>query len=228
MSHQLNITRIKAVYNALGDIRDDVVFIGGAAVSLYADRAAEEVRETKDVDILVEVYTHQKFAELEEKLRAKGFVNDSSSKFAARYKIKGVIVDVMPVDKKVLGFSNRWYELGFTQSIKYVIDENHQVRIFSAPHFLASKIEAFNNRGRNDGRTSSDFEDIVYLLFYRDSIWNELANTERELKEYITKEFEKLLDNPYLEEWIDVHTGYGSPVGYYSIIPEMKKFIQRD
>jgi len=69
-------------------------------------------------------------------------------------------------ERNVLLFgANRWYELGFTHYIKYAVDANHKVRIFSAPHFLASKIEAFHNRGKNDGRTSSDFEGIVYLLF---------------------------------------------------------------
>ena len=33
-NHQNNLTRIKAVYNALGHLRDQVVFVGGATVSL--------------------------------------------------------------------------------------------------------------------------------------------------------------------------------------------------
>jgi hypothetical protein len=113
MSHKENITRIKAVYNALGDLKNKVAFIGGAVVSLYADRIAEEVRPTDDVDILVEIYTHPKFAELEEQLRKIGFVNDTTSKFVARYIYSGVIVDVMPVVQNILGFNNRWYVQGF-------------------------------------------------------------------------------------------------------------------
>lgn len=57
MSHQANITRIKAVSNALGSLKDQVVFVGGATVSLYADRAAAEARPTDDVDIVVEIAT---------------------------------------------------------------------------------------------------------------------------------------------------------------------------
>lgn len=34
MAYQTNITRIKAVANALKEIKDEVVFIGGATVSL--------------------------------------------------------------------------------------------------------------------------------------------------------------------------------------------------
>jgi hypothetical protein len=55
MGHRTNITRIEAVNNALGNLKDDFVFVGGATVSLYADRMAEEVRPTDDIDILVEL-----------------------------------------------------------------------------------------------------------------------------------------------------------------------------
>ena len=49
MSHRENITRIKAVYNALEELADQVVFVGGATVSLYGERPAGEVRPTDDV-----------------------------------------------------------------------------------------------------------------------------------------------------------------------------------
>lgn len=39
MSNSTNITRIKAVNNALGILKDKVVFVGGATVSLYPDRS---------------------------------------------------------------------------------------------------------------------------------------------------------------------------------------------
>ncbi|MEI9809551.1 MAG: hypothetical protein WDO16_17700 [Bacteroidota bacterium] len=81
MSHRINLTRIKAVSNALGELKDKVVFVGGATVSLYADRAAPEVRPTDDVDILVEISSRWDFAALEEQLRKIGFQNDISSGF---------------------------------------------------------------------------------------------------------------------------------------------------
>ncbi|QEC42618.1 hypothetical protein [Pseudobacter ginsenosidimutans] len=53
--HQ-NLVRIKAVYNALEELGNEVVFVGGATVALYADRPAIEIRPTDDVDILVELF----------------------------------------------------------------------------------------------------------------------------------------------------------------------------
>ena len=174
MSHQTNITRIRSVSNALGDLRDKVVFVGGATVSLYADRIALEVRPTDDVDIIVEIATRWQFAEIEEQLRKAGFKNDTTGKFLGRYLLEGFIVDVMPINEEILGFSNKWYADGYRTAIEYSIDDLHPVKIFTAPYFVASKLEAFQNRGRGDGRTSRDFEDIVFVLENRRSVWQEM------------------------------------------------------
>lgn len=182
MSHRENMLRIKAVYNALEELAQDVVFVGGATVSLYTDRVAEEVRPTDDIDILIELISYQAYAVIEEKLRQKGFTNDWESGVICRYKVQGIVVDVMPTSDQILGFSNKWYVPGFSNAINYILDEGYIIRIFAPPYFLATKLEAFKNRGHGDGRTSTDFEDIVYLLNNRSTIWKELRNTEKHLK----------------------------------------------
>lgn len=73
MSHQKNIVRIKAVHNNLADLKNRVVFVGGATVSLYADRQTLEVRPTDDVDVIIELINYNDRAKLEEKLRSIGF-----------------------------------------------------------------------------------------------------------------------------------------------------------
>jgi predicted nucleotidyltransferase len=225
MSHQTNITRIRAVSNALGELKNQVVFVGGATVSLYADRVAAEVRATEDVDIVVEITSRWEYAALEEQLRKMGFQNDTSSKFLGRYLLPGIIVDVMPTDETILGFSNAWYERGFKTAIDYTIDEQHQVKIFSPAYFIASKLEAFKNRGKNDGRTSTDFEDIVYVLENRRSIWDEMKNSEEPVYSYLRTQFATLGKNRYIEEWIGSHSNYYSPPSTYYILENMGKFI---
>lgn len=227
MSHQINITRIKAVNNALGDLKNKVVFVGGATVSLYADRVAPETRPTDDIDVLVEISSRWDFAALEEQLRKMGFQNDTSSKFLGRYLLPGLIIDVMPTHEEILGFSNKWYAQGFKKSIEYKIDDQNKVKIFSAPYFIASKIEAFKNRGKDDGRTSSDFEDIIFVLENRRLIWQEMHDAEPQLKEYLLKEFHSLFNNPYIEEWIDAHSGsYSSPSPYF-ILEYIEEFLKK-
>jgi len=220
-----NITRIKAVHNALGGLKDKVVFVGGATVSLYAQREAPEIRETKDVDILVEIATNWEYAAVEQQLRDLGFKNDTDSKFVGRYLLPGLIVDLMATDEKILGFSNIWYKEGFQTAIDYEIDDQHTVKIFDCPHFVASKIEAYKNRGKGDGRQSSDFEDIVFILDNRPSIWQEMDETADPLKGYLRKEFKKFADNPHIEEWIGSHSSFYSPPSAYLIIQDLKKYV---
>jgi predicted nucleotidyltransferase len=145
------------VFDALQELANDVIFVGGAAVSLYADRLGEETRPTDDVDILVEIANYKEYANIEEKLRTKGFVNDIESEIICRYKINGIIVDIMPTAKEILGFTNKWYMDGFKNAVSYKIDHHYSIKIFSSVYFLATKLETFKDRGNNDGRWSTDF-----------------------------------------------------------------------
>lgn len=225
MSQRENQLRIKAVYSALEELADNVVFVGGATVSLYTDRLAEEVRPTDDVDILIELISYQGYAAVEEKLREKGFVNDWESGVICRYKIQGIIVDVMPTSDEILGFSNQWYTLGFSGAIDYVLDDESVIRILAPEYFLATKLEAFKHRGKRDGRTSTDFEDIVYFLNNRSSIWQEINDAQQVLKEYLINSFRELLSNKYIDEWVNAHLEYAEQERQYFILGSMQYFV---
>ena len=226
MSHSVNITRIKAVSNALAKLETPVVFVGGATVSLYTDvEFRENARPTDDVDVIVELVAYKNYAAVEEQLRAIGFVNDIHSKVICRYKYQGLIVDIMPTSEKVLGFSNKWYAPGFKLAVDFKIDKQHIVKIFPDAYFIASKLEAFKNRGKNDGRTSSDFEDIVFVLNYRDTIWKELQEADEIVKRYLRDEFIKLLSFNYIVEWIAVHFDYTDRQRVDLILGRLKEFV---
>lgn len=116
-----------------------------------------------------------------------------------------------------------------TNAIDYTIDEDHTVKIFSAPYFIATKLEAFKSPDRennNDGRMSTDFEDIIFVLENRSTIWDELDNTTPDLKAYLQNEFKNFLENPSLDEWVDAHAGYGSPPATYFIISMIENFAR--
>jgi len=206
MSHQQNISRIKGIYNALEELKDEVVFIGGATVSLYAnDPVNTDIRPTDDIDILVEIATYGAYTKVQEKLNALGFELDTTSTITCRYLYNGLIIDVMPLYEDVLGFSNRWYPEGFVNKVRYQLDDNTAVNIFAASYFIATKLEAFKGRGNNDGRMSSDFEDIIFVLDNRKEIWEEMQNAGAALVQYLKAEFRSLYENRYLEEWIAAH-----------------------
>lgn len=163
-NHMQSISRIKVVYNALEDLQNKVVFVGGAVVAFYSDRIVLEPRTTDDVDIIIEVLNYREQADLDERLRQKGFTNDQASGIACRYKVQGIIVDIMPTVDKSFGFDSAWYAPGFRNAINYTIDDHHTIRILSPPYYIATKLEAFRDRGNGDGRTSQDFEDVVFIL----------------------------------------------------------------
>ena len=226
MSHSVNIIRIKAVNNVLSNLQIPMVFVGGATVSLYADiDFREEVRPTDDVDIVVEIAAYKNFAAIENKLRELGFENDIESKVICRYKINGIIVDIMPTDEKVLGFSNKWYADGFKNAIDFKIDKQHIVKIFPVEYFIASKLEAFKSRGKNDGRFSTDFEDIVFVLNTRSTIWQNLQDAPKAINEYLKNEFTQLLAHPYIDEWISAHLNYTEQRRVNLIIGSLTEFV---
>lgn len=224
ISHNINILRIKAVNILLEELSEEVVYVGGAAVSLYANRPGQEFRPTQDVDILVEVGSTGDYLVIQEKLRQKGFEVDTTSKFVGRFKAQGLIVDLMATSEAILGFSNRWYSDGFRNAIVFNVDEEVSVKIFTAPHFIASKFEAFKNRGKSDGRTSTDFEDIIYVLANRMEMWEEMNAAGNELRTYLKEEFAKLAKKEYLEEWIEGHVGFESSPATTYIIDQWRKF----
>lgn len=140
-----------------------------------------------------------------------------------RYKIHGIIVDIIPTNDSSVGFNNKWYPDGFNQAVDYQIDEQCTIKILSAPYFLATKFEAFKGRGNNDGRMSQDFEDIIYVLENRATIWEEIINSNEEVKNYLRGEFRNLLLNPNHSEWIDAHVERGFPPATLAILEELKK-----
>lgn len=225
MSQKQNILRIRAVSTALQELGNSVVFVGGATVSLYADRETEEVRPTDDVDILIELISYNDYAAIEKRLREKGFVNDIDSKVICRYKIQGIIVDVMPTSDEILGFTNIWYSPGFANSITYQLTEETEIRILAPTYFLATKLEAFKNRGKEDGRTSTDFEDIIFFLNNRSTIWEELKNTSSPLRNYLLESFKNLLAKKYVEEWVSGHLEYAEQGRVEFILGSLHEFV---
>ena len=52
----INIAVVAEVAEALQHIKQDIVFVGGAVVSLYAnDPAADEIRPTQDIDMTLNI-----------------------------------------------------------------------------------------------------------------------------------------------------------------------------
>ncbi|WP_426491229.1 hypothetical protein [Hymenobacter sp. 102] len=148
---------------------------------------------------------------LEEELRALGFRHDQESNVICRWRVAGLVVDVMPVgEDNILGFSNPWYPEGFAHAIPYVLPDETTIQIMPAVYFIATKLAALRSRGMSDIRLSSDLEDIVYVLDNRPALGAEVAAASPAVRAYIAAEVSRLLLHPELREAIDCQLPYGS------------------
>jgi hypothetical protein len=85
---------LQTVANGLGELKEDMVFVGGYVAELYAtDPATSDIRPTMDVDCVIELSSRRAHAELEENLRARRFKHDTSQGAPiCRWVFAGVIV----------------------------------------------------------------------------------------------------------------------------------------
>lgn len=195
------------IANALGDLREKVIFVGGCATGLLVTvQRAQVIRPTDDVDIVAQVANTAGYHQLESQLRSKGFVQDMRANTPiCRWSYQGVAVDVMPTDKHILGFANRWYPLAIEYANDFVLDAENTIRLIAAPFFIATKLEAFEDRGKNDLLLSHDMEDIVTVIDGRPSLIVEMQLAPRALQEYIAEKFSNLLMN---EDFLSALQGY--------------------
>lgn len=202
----MTITReLGAVASHLGDLRERVVFVGGMVRGLLVtDPAVAAVRPTVDVDIVVDVPSLVAHIAFSDELRRRGFreANEEGAPIC-RWIIDDVRVDVMPVDPALLGFSNVWYPGAVAQPME--IDTAHgRIRVIDAPHFVATKLEAFASRGGDD-YYHHDLEDIIAILDGRPELERELALAPRELRAFLAERAATLLATPNFVEAVPGH-----------------------
>ena len=199
---QINRKVIKTIAHALGNLNDKVVYVGGAVVSLYIDdKAAEDIRPTKDIDISLEIASIAELEKLREDLSKKGFKQSHEDDVICRFRFEDIKVDVMAT--KAVGWApaNPWFESGFQTAIPIVVD-GAAIKILTLPYFLATKFSAFYDRGGKDPRFSTDFEDITYILNYTSNFKEQILKAEKVVQVYLKEAFLKILNDSLLQEAI--------------------------
>ncbi len=160
------VQAIGLVARALGNLCDQVVFVGGAVAALYSsDGVAVDVRITKDVDCIIEVGTVGGYHDLTMALRCRDFKEDNTPGAPrCRFRLDLLVVDVMPTDESVLGFSNRWFPEALRTAEQQTLEDDLRIRVVRPLYFVATKLVAFADRGEGDYFASHDLEDIVSVL----------------------------------------------------------------
>lgn len=191
-----NLEILESVVHYLGSLSERMVFLGGCASGLLlTDPAAPPLRVTRDVDVIVEVASLAEYHRLNAKLREKGFTEDLSTRAPiCRWKKESLILDVMPTDPSILGFGNRWFASAFSAAEPVSLPSGVQIRLLTAPYFLATKIEAFECRGAGDFLMSRDIEDVIAVLDGRNAIVSEVQGAEPALRNYLANRFSNFLE----------------------------------
>lgn len=168
---------LETVAEAIGDdLRDRLVFVGGCTTALFITDpiTLEDVRLTNDVDLIVDLAGYGEWIELEEQLFGKGFTISPQDKVICRMRLGELIVDFMPDDERILGFSNRWYAQGIETAVSHPLTGELEIKHLTAPLFIATKLEAYRGRGGDDPLGSHDLEDVVIVVDGREELLAEV------------------------------------------------------
>ncbi len=207
-----DLDMLMIVAEGLGaELREKVVFVGGATTSLYLDDpATPKSMSTLDVDCIIEISGLASFESLEKKLWKLGFKQpvDEESPPICRWDYKGISVDVMPTSSKTLGFTNLWYKEGIINRESIKLPNGRVIFILSLPYFVATKLEALKDRGGSDIRMSHDLDDIALVLSGNTKVEEKLKGSSARLKKYLRKELAALVKNPLFPEALNGFLGY--------------------
>jgi hypothetical protein len=204
-----NLRLLEAAVELLKPLLDELVFIGGCTTGLLiSDPAATGIRVTKDVDAIVELASYGEYAALSERLRGLGLNEDHRDDAPmCRWRRGDLMIDIMPTDERILGFSNQWYVPAIESAQQREIS-GIRARVITSTYFLATKLVAFRGRGQDDYGGSHDLEDVIAVIDGRPEIVDEVRNASRDVRSYIASEIGRLLQ---VRGFVDALPGFLLP-----------------
>jgi predicted nucleotidyltransferase len=207
---QRNLGLLRDAAGLLKPLLGELVFVGGCTTALFiTDTGAAEVRPTYDVDAIAEITSYAAYAAFADQLRNLGFTEDTSEGAPiCRWRQEKTVLDVIPLDPNVLGFSNRWYKPAMDAAQEREIEAGLRIRVVDPVYFCATKLEAFAGRGKGDFQSSHDLEDLMAVVDGREELLGELQAAEETVCHFVAAETHKLLNS---RAFLDAIPGYLLP-----------------
>lgn len=207
MKSEIDLSDLAHIALKLQPLNEKFAFTGGAIVSLLLDAPlVTPIRPTQDVDLIIEVVSLLDYFRLEERLRGIGFRHDMSEGAPkCRWIVDGLLVDVMPVNGEAAGLRTKWFAEALAAAGEVELVKGVCAHIVTAPYFIATKLEAFSDRGNEDFYGSVDLEDILTVLDGRESILKEIEALPHSLRVHISGKFSDLLTNQIFLEALPGH-----------------------
>ena len=200
-----NMLVVELVAAALGDLREELVLVGGCSVGLLiTDKARPQVRQTIDVDLVAEATSLADYYTLSTRLGQCGFGQSADADHVCRWRKGALLIDVMPSDESALGHSsNRWFSQVVRDARPHVLNSGLVILLISPPLFLATKLDAFYGRADRAGGDYAhhDMEDIINVIDGRPEIAGEVTAAADDVREFLRSEFDDLLaDESFADE----------------------------
>lgn len=140
----VDLDAIAIVARGLQELREKVVFVGGAVLGFYADApATPEFRPTSDVDLTIELVGLSGWARLQERLLELGFMPDASEPVICRYLFQRITVDIMAAEENPFGPTNPWFKPGLPHVFLQKIAPELQIRLLPVALYFGYKICSF-------------------------------------------------------------------------------------
>lgn len=192
---EVNIESLMHVAEKLQVLDQNFAFLGGAVLPLLLDDTSIVIaRPTKDVDVIVEVLTRLEYSKLEKRLRANGFEHDMTQGAPkCRWLVDGIMVDVMAASGEASDWPAMWFPEALAQALPVELSASCTANVVTAPFFIATKLEAFSDRGERDFYGSHDMEDILTVLDGRATVLEEIGNAPKMLRKYLADRFVALI-----------------------------------
>lgn len=188
-----NTELLSRMAEALGELRERLVFVGGCATALLiTDPAAAPARATQDVDAVVAVASTVEYQRLGEALRARGFSADDRRRRAS-----------LPLDVARHEARSHAGPRGSSRLLQPLVRDRDTHgdargvagrsgdRLVTPACFLATKLEAFEDRGAGDYLESHDLEDVLSVVDGRPDIVAELAQAEPQVCAATSRKFSR-------------------------------------
>lgn len=212
----MSAQQLEIAAELLGPLLDEVVFVGGATIHLWlTEPGAPPARATEDVDVICEVASRSAYYRLGEKLREYGLQEAAGAPVLCRWQSAEprLILDVMPTDPDILGFSNPWYDEGITTAATIALNSGAEIRAATPVLLVATKLCAWKGRGRGDLLRSLDVHDVLTLVDGRPELIDEFRGASPNLRTYIRNELLDLRAEPYFDYAVQGATASYGAIG---------------
>lgn len=114
-------------------------------------------------------------------------------------------LDLLPAGEHLGASGQEWDVAALETSETLNVAKGLQIRVVSAPAFLALKFAAHYDRGREDPTSSQDLEDIFALLASRSSIVAEVGSSLERVRAFLKSNAQTLLEDPYFDDLLAAH-----------------------